>query len=94
MENKAMDRIENILSLYQEGWAMASIASRLGIGVGEVREVINVNSARYRNGLRPLLKRLHRMQPPEYLCCHKTCPWRPAPGRKCVLPNCFMEAIK
>lgn len=93
MDDKTFELADRIMDMYNDRWSAKTIASRLALPLEDVREVINMNSASYKKKMLPQLKRLRRMRPPSHVCMNQHCPWKPEPGKKCVLPSCFAEVI-
>lgn len=93
MDDKTFELADRIMDMYDDRWSAKTIASRLSLPLEDVREVINMNSRQYKKKMLPQLKRLH-MRPPSHVCMNQHCPWKPEPGKKCILPSCFAEVIK
>lgn len=94
MDDKTFELADRIMDMYDGRWSAKTIASRLALPLEDVREVINMNSASYKKMMLPQLKRLRRLRPPSRVCMNQHCPWKPEPGKKCILPSCFAEVIK
>ena len=93
MDDKTFELADKIMDMYDDRWSAKAIASRLALPLEDVREVINMNSRQYKKKMLPQLKRLHRLRPPSHVCMNQHCPWKPEPGKKCILPSCFAEVI-
>lgn len=99
MDDKTFELADRIMDMYDDRWSAKTIASRLALPLEDVREVINMNSAGYKKedaaaaeAPTPAAPAVPRVQ--SHVCMNQHCPWKPEPGKKCILPSCFAEVIK
>lgn len=85
-----------MLEEYRTGSTMLAIAQRHGVGLSDVREVLNDPGLRsaYELGNRKLCGRIHTAKPPadgraKRQCRKAHCRWRRDGACICVLPRCL-----